>query len=171
MTSSDVIIRPAQEPDAEELANVWDDGRRYYASIDAEQFVEPSPATAVDPPAFVGSLMSSDAEPGRFARVAEVDGEVVGYIVARVDEPVANAGEQLQRDLGRTRGYVEALGVHRSVWRQGVGRALMNAAEAWAIGRGAEVMKTDTSLLSPVSVPFYAALGYDQQAVILRKPI
>lgn len=171
MSTPDIIIRQVQERGGDELVEVWDDGRRYYASIDADQFVEPSPETAVDPPGFVASLMSSDAEPDRFARVAEVDCDVVGYIVARVDEPVANAGEQLQRDLGRTRGYVEALGVHRSVWRRGVGRALMNAAEEWARERGAEVMKTDTNLLSPVSVPFYAALGYEQQAVILRKPL
>lgn len=171
MTTADIDVRQARDQDGPELARVWDDGRRYYASIDAELFQGPGPEAAVDPQDFAASLVESEADPHRFARVAELDGRVVGYIVARVDEPVADAGEQLQRDLARVRGYVEALGVHRSAWRQGVGRALMSTAEQWARRQGAEVMKADTSLSSPVSVPFYEALGYDQQAVILRKSL
>jgi ribosomal protein S18 acetylase RimI-like enzyme len=131
----DVKVRRVFERDGDDLVEVWDDGRTYYASIDAELFQEPTLEKRADPQRFVASMLESELDPHRFARVAELDRRVVGYIVARVDEPVANADEQLQRDLGRIRGYVEALGVHRSTWRRGVGRALMNEAEQWQ-GRG-----------------------------------
>lgn len=75
------------------------------------------------------------------------------------------------RDLGKLRAYIDVLVVHRSCWRQGVGRALMEAAEGWARGRGAAAIKTDTNLQSPVSVPFYESLGYERQAVIFRKSL
>lgn len=162
-------IRAVRQGDGDDLVESWDDGRSFYASLDADFFQAPDPDNPVDADGFVESLREADAKPHRFARAAEVEGRVVGYIVARLDEPVPNAAEQLTRDLGRLRGYVEALGVHRSVWRHGVGTALMKAAEQWARGEGAVVMQTDTSLRSPVSVPFYEALGYDRQAVILRK--
>lgn len=171
MTRARVDIRAVREGDGDDLVDTWDDGRSFYASIDVDVFQAPDPETPVDADAFVKSLRDADAKPHRFARVAEVEGRAVGYIVARLDEPMPDAAEQLLRDLGQPRGYVEALGVHRSVWRHGVGTALMKTAEQWARAEGAVVMKTDTSLASPVSVPFYEALGYDRQAVILRKEL
>jgi GNAT superfamily N-acetyltransferase len=169
VATSGVTIRPARDGDGTQLVAVWDDARDYYATIDSDEFLRPDPGAPVDPERFVASLVESEGDPGRLARVAVWDGQLVGFIVARVDQPVTNAAEQLQRDLGRVRGYVEALGVHRAAWRHGIGRALMHETEQWARSKGAEVMKTDTSLSSPVSPPFYEALGYQRQAVILRK--
>ena len=169
MTNPEVDVRAVREGDGGDLVETWDDGRSFYASLDADIFQAPDPDNPGDADAFVESLREADAQPHRFARVAEVEGRVVGYIVARLDEPMPDTSEQLMRDLGRLRGYVEALGVHRSVWRHGVGTALMQAAEEWARAEGAVVLKTDTSLGSPVSVPFYEALGYDRQAVTFRK--
>lgn len=164
-------IRPVRERDGDDLVETWDDGRSFYASLDAEIFQAPDPNDPVDADAFVESLRDADAKPGGFARVAELEGRVVGYIVAHLDEPMPDAAEQLTRDLGRLRGYVDALGVHRSAWRHGVGTALIVGAEEWARAEGAVVMKMDTSLRSPVSVPFYEALGYDREAVIFRKAL
>lgn len=171
MTRASVSIRAVRAGDRQDLVETWDDGRRFYASIDAHAFQAREPESPVDPAGFARSLEVADSKPSGFARVAEVDGLVVGYIVARMDEPMPDAAEQLMTDLGRPRGHVEALGVHRSLWRHGIGTALMEAAEEWARAKGALLMKMDTSLASPVSVAFYEALGYDREAVVLRKAL
>lgn len=169
--SQDVIIRTVRQADRESLVETWNDARSYYASLDPNFFQEPEPDYPLDADAFATSLRRADDDRSRFARVAEIDGRVVGFITAHIDEPTANPQEQLMRDLGKLRAYVDVLVVHRSCWRQGVGRALMEAAEGWARGRGAAVIKTDTNLQSPVSVSFYESLGYERQAVIFRKSL
>lgn len=171
MAGDGVVIRLAGDGDGESLVEAWDDMRDYYAARDAEFFQAPDPRHPADAAEFVRSLRKADEAPRGFARVAEVEGRVVGWVVARLDEPLVNAAEQLMRDLGVWRGYVEALGVHRTCWRSGVGLALMTAAEAWAREQGATVMKTDTNYHSPVSVPFYESLGYEREAIIFRKPL
>ena len=42
----------------------------------------------------------------------------------------------------------------------GVGRALVEAAERWALGRGIALMTVRSNVLRPESHPFYARLGY-----------
>ena len=166
-----VTIRQVRNTDGEFLVETWNDARSYYASLDPDYFQEPEPEHPLDAEAFTGSLRRADDDPARFARVAEVDGRVVGFITAHLDEPMANPKEQLIRDLGRLRAYVDVLVVHRSYWRQGVGRRLMESAEGWARSQGAGVIKTDTNLQCPVSVPFYESLGYHRQSVIFRKTL
>src|SRR5258705_144938 len=76
-------------------------------------------------------------DPAALMLVAEVDGEVIGEVTARLFEPVASARWQLQRDLGRRRVHVDVLTVSGTARRIGVGTALMAAVEQWAseIGR------------------------------------
>ncbi len=171
MASGRVAVRRVQNVDGKSLVEAWDDARTYYASLDAEYFQAPDPGHPIDADEFVASLRRAEDDPARFARVTEVGGRVVGFITAHLDEPLDNAEKQLMRDLGSLRGYVDALVVHRSSWRHGVGRALMEAAEGWAREQGATVMKTDTNYRSPVSVPFYESLGYDRQSIVFRKPL
>jgi GNAT superfamily N-acetyltransferase len=169
--SQDVTIRHVRQTDGESLVETWNDARSYYASLDPGYFQGPEPEYLIDADAFATSLRRADDDPYRFTRVAEVEGRVVGFITVHLDEPTANAKEQMMRDLGTLRAYVDVLVVHRSCWRQRVGRSLMQAAEGWARGEGAAVIKTDTNLQSPVSVPFYESLGYDPQSVIFRKAL
>ena len=45
----------------------------------------------------------------------------------------------------------------------------MEAVETWAGDVGATVVKLTTFANSPVSVPFYEALGYDHRAIVFMK--
>ena len=86
--------------------------------------------------------------------VAELDGERVGWLWARIERPGQNASSQLTREHGWTRLTVASLIVDRDYWRGGVGTALLEAAEAWGRAHGAQVATLDTYAYSPVSVPF-----------------
>lgn len=59
-------------------------------------------------------------------------------------------------------GYLEAWYVDPDMRRQGVGRALVEAAEAWAIDQGCTEMASDTMQDYPISPAAHTQLGYQE---------
>jgi GNAT superfamily N-acetyltransferase len=113
----------------------------------------------------------ADQAEGTLAIVAELDGELVGLLEAFLEPPDDSARFQMLPDHARTRLFINLLAVHSRVWRRGVGRALVDAAETWARERGATVSRLETYLGSPVSVPFWEGVGYRRRSVKLFKPL
>ena len=68
-------------------------------------------------------------------------------------------------------GYVEGWFVDADVRRQGVGRALVAAAERWAAAQGCREMASDAHVDNAVSLAAHRALGFEEagRAVQLRK--
>jgi aminoglycoside 6'-N-acetyltransferase I len=58
--------------------------------------------------------------------------------------------------------YIEGWYVDPDVRREGLGRRLVQAAEAWAISRGFTEMASDTELHNDVSLKAHTALGYGE---------
>jgi ribosomal protein S18 acetylase RimI-like enzyme len=107
-----------------------------------------------------------------FAAVAEVDGEVAGYLEARIDPPLESARFQSNPDLARPRLYIGFVGTSEAFRRQGVATRLVEAAENWGRARGAAVSICDTWLGSELSIPFWEQrMGYARKSVIFRKPL
>jgi GNAT superfamily N-acetyltransferase len=104
--------------------------------------------------------------------VADIDGQVVAALFARVIRPPESAGFAYPRDVSATRlsiEYLAALAEHR---RSGAGTALVEAAEAWGREQGATVAETSTFHGSPLSVPFWTErAGYSQRSINLRKDL
>lgn len=59
-------------------------------------------------------------------------------------------------------GYIEGWYVDPDVRRQGVGRALVEAAEVWARSKGCRQMASDAELWNTVSHQAHGALGYEE---------
>lgn len=68
-------------------------------------------------------------------------------------------------------GYLEAWYVDPDWREQGVGRALVTAAEAWAKAQGCLEMASDTDPSYPLSPTAHAALGYTEVERYFRKDL
>jgi aminoglycoside 6'-N-acetyltransferase I len=70
-------------------------------------------------------------------------------------------------------GYIEGWYVDPDVRRQGIGRALVEAAEAWARSKGCRQMASDAELWNEVSHRAHGALGYEETArlVLFKKDL
>lgn len=165
-----LLIRPARAGDAAGRARLWQDAGRFFASIDPQTAQEPDPRGLVDWIEEMDRKLADD--PARLTLIAEIDGEVVGIVMARFSEPAPSARQQVSSDFGRRRAHVDALAVATSHRRAGVGTALMNAAERWAVERGAEVITLESNIDNPLSMPFYEhRMGYRPHEVVFRKAL
>jgi GNAT superfamily N-acetyltransferase len=139
----------------------------YYRSLAPDSFRTPDEdglPEAVEP--------SADPDPATLELVAEIDGEVVGYLGAHLIAPDEHARFQMVPYLAAPRLWIDSLGTLQSHWRRGVGSLLVEAAEAWGREHGAVVAMCDTWLGSPVSLTFWEGrMGYGRRAVILEKPL
>ena len=89
------------------------------------------------------------------------DGTPLGFISLKMAADVT----------GVERGHVADLAVRDDVRRAGVGRALMQAGEAWARERGLPVLSLDVWSTNQPALAFYRALGYRPESLCLIKAL
>ncbi len=163
-----ILIRAPRPSDAAVMARIWTGTCAYYAEMDAAVYQVPGQEGLVE--WFERLLSAPSSAEDEVTFVAELDGQVAGWVEAELQAPADDADKQMLRDLGRARVIVNNLAVDHSRWHAGIGTALMNAAEEWGKERGAEVAGLDTYVESPVSVPFYEKrMGYSRYSIMFRK--
>jgi GNAT superfamily N-acetyltransferase len=163
---SEVTIRPIQPGDGAAIAGISLDSAVYYTELapqdfrmrDEEglaEFLEPTPESNTD------TFLSL---------VAELDGEVAGYLEASIQPPLDSGRWQIVPDLDKPRLYINAVGTAARFWRRGVATRLVESAEEWGRERGAAVATLDTYIDSPTSVPFWEKrMGYRRRSIIFHK--
>lgn len=155
---SGVVVRPYRLPeDAEALSHVFASSEQYHRDIDDMPPLIPPIGIEYARQRF--AAMRTD-DPEHLLLVAEVDGEVVGHVEARMrrDEPAGFVGT-----------YVEELAVAPS-WRgHGVGTALMAAVDEWARGRGSMSVALDHFHTNEGAHRLYERLGFRVRGVIMEK--
>jgi len=96
--------------------------------------------------------------------VSEEDGAVVGFVgvLARVvPEP----------DEAQAYAYVSDLVVLPAYRRRGIGRALLERAEAYARGEGARVLRVGVLAKNEAAARLYRSLGFGDYTIQLNKPL
>jgi hypothetical protein len=108
-----VTVRPVRSGDGSGISQAWLSAAAYYTDLDPEYFQVPRAE---------GLAESWD---NQFARqddaslqlVAELGGQVLGWLWARIKPPAQNASAQLTREHSWTRLEVASLIVHSDHWR------------------------------------------------------
>ena len=164
-----LLIRQARAGDAPGIARIGLQNGRYHARIGPELYRVPDEEGLAE---FIAADEEWRSLPTSLALVADADGEIAGYLEASLQEPVESARWQGQRDLSKTRLFINYVGTADEFKRQGVATELVQVAEEWARANGAEVAVCDTWIDSPLSVPFWEErMGYARRAIIFRKPL
>ena len=128
------------------------------------------PTETVSPrdPAVMAAFMSSLAEgkllnePGAEAFIATIDGRPCGVITVHPDADYFT---------GHPRAYVDILVVAPEAEGQGVGRALLERADAWARDHNCLEVVLDVFAGNEAAMAFYERCGYRPDHVRMAKPL
>jgi len=93
--------------------------------------------------------------------VAESNGEIVGYIMCRIERGISGFGR-----LPVKKGHIVSVAVLRNMREKGVGTALINAAMEGMIGYGATEFFLEVRKSNEAAVKAYEKLGYSVRRVL-----
>lgn len=110
----------------------------------------------LEPKAFRSTFTELLASPNAYLAVAEVKGEVVGYVLG-FNHATFYANGRVA--------WVEEIVVRSDYRNGGIGTLLMDSLEYWASGRGCKLV----ALATRRAAGFYKALGYEESATYFRK--
>ena len=157
---SAVVIRPAVSSDREALVELDLASAAHHAALDPGAYRIP------DRQAVASFLDRRHADPDREVFVAVVDGVVVGTVDVTMVEPP---------DEGSIDRPIPTADIGISVlegWRgRGIGRLLMEAADASARARGAQQIVLDMASSNVAALRFYRRLGYVDSGLFLRRSL
>jgi ribosomal protein S18 acetylase RimI-like enzyme len=107
-------------------------------------------------------LLVAEAEP---ATPSGLDPEIVGTVHAMLREP-----PPIPLFEPRRFAVIDNLVVKNSYRRQGIGRALMEAAQRWAASEGANMVELTVYEFNEEAQAFYSRLGYatESRRMVLR---
>jgi GNAT superfamily N-acetyltransferase len=158
MTSAPVTIRAARPADFDALVELDWSSAVHHARLDRDFYRVPERAVVTE---FLRRRLSN---PDREVLVAEADGAVVAVVdVTLAEDPGSIIRPIPTADIG-----ISVL----EDWRgRGVGHALMAAAEAAALARGARRIILDMSSANIDALRFYHSLGYAEYGLLLRREL
>lgn len=162
MSRREPIVRRARPRDADAISDVYLDSARHHTALDPDYYREPAREDVLRR----YQLELSRSVEASALLVAVVDGFVVGVVEVEERQPAGAAS------MVRPRKAVDAGAAVLEEYRgAGIGRRLMEAAEAWGRERGAEVMLLDVSAANTGALRFYERLGYTVSGLFLAKPL
>lgn len=143
------MIRPATPADVAAVVALIAQVHALHVAAMPDRYREPSPDELAT------WLRGRLAAPDALVLVSEVDGAVLGYMVAHQLDSPAHTFMAARRTV-----HVDQLGVHADARRGGHGRALMAAIEAHARAWGAVAVTLDAQAFNADARRFYESLGY-----------
>lgn len=147
------IVRRAVAEDADGISRTFLESAEHHASLDSERYMVPS-AEAIEARYRHGRQHPPEAFGENITLVAELGGEVIGFIDARLYQPT----DAMHREM--TYCLVSEIAVGREHRNQGVGRQLLQAAEDWGRQQGAEFALLEYHTANTGAGNFYQRLGY-----------
>lgn len=162
-----VTIRAPRQGDGPAIARMHRESAAYYTKVAPDLFRVPDQEGQNE---FCDPKPEDNDGETTFAAVAELAGELAGYLEARVEPPLESARWQSNPDLGQPRLLINFVVTADAFKRQGVATRLVGAAEDWGRTRGATVAVCDTWIGSELSMPFWEQrMGYARKSLIFRK--
>lgn len=93
--------------------------------------------------------------------IAESEGEVIGYIMCRIERGVSGFGRRPVK-----KGHIVSVAVLQSLRRKGIGTALINAGMEGMIGYGVNEFFLEVRKTNEEAIAVYEKLGYTVRRVL-----
>ena len=158
-----IQIRPAVPEDADGIARAFLESAEYHAGLDPERYSAPAVET-IAARYRQGLEHPSQAVRKNLTLVAELSGEIVGFIDARLEQ----SPDMMHREIIYC--HIAEIAVRLGHRNQGIGGRLLQAAEDWGRGLGAEFASLEYHAANTRASLFYQErLGYRQASITAIK--
>lgn len=154
---SSAVVRRATPDDAEAITEVYFESAEIHAVLDPVRNYIPDRDVIIE--------RYRVLEHAPLTLVAEADGQIAGFLDARIDQPV----DPMFRSCKFC--FVADVAVCASYRGRGVGEQLMRVAEEWAATQGAEFMVLEYHTGNIRAGEFYQRLGYRSASTVAVKQI
>jgi GNAT superfamily N-acetyltransferase len=152
-TSGPAAIRPAMAEDADGITRTFLESAEHHASLDSELYFVPAVET-IAARYREGRQHPAEGRAGSISLVAELSGEIVGFIDARLYQPTDAMHRQMIYCL------VSEIAVRREHQNQGIGGQLLRAAEDWGRQQGAGFAVLEYHAANMRAGAFYQHMRY-----------
>jgi ribosomal protein S18 acetylase RimI-like enzyme len=155
-----VTIRPAVPDDADGIARTFLESAAHHASLDPDRYSVP-PFDEIVTRYREGQ---QHAGPDAITHVAELAGEIIGFVDARLDQ----SPDPMHRRILYC--HVVEIAVRSRFQSHGIGRQLLDAAEAWGRRQGATLASLEYLVSNTRAGAFYLErMGYSVAAIVAIK--
>jgi ribosomal protein S18 acetylase RimI-like enzyme len=145
-----INIRNATADDYKGLCELFDEIDAFHRNVLPHIFQKPSgPVREQD--YYLGLI--ADENVGLF--IAETDERLVGFVHAIVGDTPA-----IPVFIPRHYATIDSIVVKSGFMHHGIGKILMDKAQAWAIGKGATSIELNVHEFNEAAISFYENLGY-----------
>jgi len=159
-----VTVRPAAPRDADGITAIYMESADYHADLDPSRYWIPG-AETIASRYREGRQHPLDAGGEVITLIAELDGEIVGFVDARL----TRSPDPMHREMLYC--HIVEIAVSRRLQGHGVGRVLLSAAENWGRREGAELASLEYLAVNQRASVFYERLGYRPASVMAIKPL
>ena len=156
--NSVVAIRSARIDDAKAIADLTADVQQLHSEALPDIFKPPSDRLFP-----LEKLVTLLQDPNSTVAVAEINGDVVGYVHCTISHRAENEFRKPE-----TYAYVQAIGVRKDARRQGVGRALITFMENWAASSGLAGLQVNYWAFNTRAQQFFESCGFSPLQVTMR---
>ena len=157
--SQNLGVRRAERSDIDALLRLSHQLGLTHFDNAPEAFVQPSDAEK-------DFLLSALDETARVFLVAEIDGDIVGFVTAKITR-----NESIPFLISSPICRVGTIVVDEASKGSGIGRMLMSHCDDWAKAQGAEQIRLEVMSFNEDAERFYKELGYKDQSKTLWKPV
>lgn len=153
-----IIIRPVEPQDHQAVAQLWQALTEYHVRLDA-RLPSAVPGAAKS---YAARLIERRDDPYTRALVAEVDGQVVGYVLGAVIDLLPDLFEYVDA------GFIADIFVDPAYRRLGIARRLVETLNAWFAGQGVDRVEWQVAIENPDALRFWEAMGGRTLTVRMR---
>jgi GNAT superfamily N-acetyltransferase len=154
-----LLVRHRRERDLETIVNLAFESLSWHAETFPD--VRPAPSTE----SLASAYQQLEDSTKSYFRVAEIDGEVVGFLSASIQPPTTSGIEALDDPSV----YIGDIVVTASVRRRGIARALLTDLDGWATDHGCHVIRLNMHAGNAPAQHLYERLGFHPTWITFRK--